>query len=179
MLIQIITMSDFGKALITHCWEAKTTSLKICIVSRTFLMISWVTKRLVSFTKYKIPKIFKYDFNYGSLEFITLLELTSFRFFMYFLTIFKSEIAATLLVITTISLLSNPIKLITTSDLISLNDLLILVTWTFDQAITLSMLLEPMRMIIYLHKRPLVVIFSLGFFLFSKLLMTLWISEIL
>jgi len=129
--------------------------------------------------KYRISKIFKYDFNCESLEFITLLELTLFRFFMYFLTTFKSKIAATLLVVTIISLLSNLTKLMTTSDLIPLSNLLILVTWMFDQAITLSTLLEPMRMIICLYERPLVVILSLGFPLFSKLLMTLWIFKIL
>jgi len=46
---------------------------------------------------------------------------------MYFLTTSKSEVAATLLVVTIIPLLYNLIKLMVTSDLISLSDLLILV----------------------------------------------------
>ena len=172
-------MFNFGEALTICGQKNKTTLLKIYVVSKTFLMISWITRKLLSSTKYEIPKVFKYDFNCGSLGLIILLELTLFRFFMYFSTTFKSEVATTLLVVTTISLLSDLIKLITTSDLIPLSDLLILVMWTFDQAIILLMLLKPIGIIICLHKRPLVVILSLGFPLFSGLLITWWISKIL
>jgi len=141
--------------------------------------MSEVKKILVFSTKYKIPKIFKYDFDCGSLGLIMLLESTSFKFFIYSLTMFKSEITTTWLVVIIIPLLSDLIKSTTTSNLMPLRNLLMLMTWTFDQAITLSALLELIGMIICLHKKPLVIMLSSGFPLLSKLLMILWISKIL
>jgi len=59
--------------------------------------------------KYKIPRIFKYNFDQGNLGLITSLILTSLKSFIYFSTMFKSDDTTTLLVITIISLLSTQI----------------------------------------------------------------------
>ena len=72
----------------------------------TLSMISAVMERLVSSTKYRISKIFRYDFDWESLELIILLESMSLSSFMYFSTTFKFKSEATLLVVITIFLLS-------------------------------------------------------------------------
>ena len=69
-------------------------------------MISAVMERLVSFIKYRISKIFRYDFYWGSHELIILLESMSLSSFIYLSTTFKFKSEANLLVVITIFLLS-------------------------------------------------------------------------
>jgi len=91
-----------------------------------------------------------------------LFESTLFKFFTYFSMMFKSDIVATLLVITTISLMLDQIKSTETSDLIPLRSLLILATCTFNYIITLSILFVPIRMMTCFLEGPFVVMLSLG-----------------
>ena len=112
--IQTMVMSDFKKALMTWGQDTRTVSSKIWEVLITLSIISEVIerlmRRLVFSTKYGISKIFKYNFNWGSLGLIKLLVLILFSFFIYFSTTFKSKGIATLLVVIIILLLSRQIK---------------------------------------------------------------------
>jgi len=103
------------------------------------LIISAVIERLVSPTKYEMPKIIKFSM------------------------MFKSEVTATLFVITIILLLLVQIKLIKISNFMSLRNLFILVTHMLDLAITLSMLLVPIRIMICLLESSFIVILSIDF----------------
>jgi len=103
------------------------------------LIISAVMERLVSPTKYEMPKIIKFSM------------------------MFKSEVTATLFVITIILLLLVQIKLIKISNFMSLRNLFILVTHMLDLAITLSMLLVPIRIMICLLESSFIVILSIDF----------------
>ena len=96
-------------------------------------------ERLVSPTKYEMPKIIKFSM------------------------MFKSEVTATLFVITIILLLLVQIKLIKISNFMSLRNLFILVTHMLDLAITLSMLLVPIRIMICLLESSFIVILSIDF----------------
>ena len=93
-----------------------------------------------------------------------LLEFTLFSFLIYFLTIFKSEVIATLLVITIISLLLEQIELTEILDLIFFKSLLMLVIYILNCTITLSVLLVLIGMIICFFNGLLVVISILGFY---------------
>ena len=62
---------------------------------------------LMLLMKQGISRILRYDLDWGNLGFITSVESMLFKFFMYFSTTFISNLAATLLVVMTISLLSN------------------------------------------------------------------------
>jgi len=105
------------------------------------LIISAVMERLVSPTKYEMPKIIKFSM------------------------MFKSEVTATLFVITIILLLLVQIKLIKISNFMSLRNLFILVTHMLDLAITLSMLLVPIRIMICLLESSFIVILSIDLIL--------------
>jgi len=81
---------------------------------------------------------------------------------MYFSTIFKSEVVATLLVVMSNPLLLDQIKSTKISDFTSFKSLLILETWVFAFAIIFSALFDSIGMIICFLKGFLVVILSLG-----------------
>ena len=70
MSTQITAISDLGDVLITYGQKAKTISLKMWEVSIILSMISEVKERLLFSTKYRIFKIFKYNFDCGSLGLI-------------------------------------------------------------------------------------------------------------
>ena len=96
-------------------------------------------ERLVFPTKYKMPKIIKFSM------------------------MFKSEVTATLFIITIILLLLVQIKLIKISNFMSLRSLFILVAYMLDLAITLSTLLVFIRIMICFLKSLFMVILSIDF----------------
>jgi len=57
--IQTIAMSDFGDTLIILDYETKTKSLKIWLLWITLFMMLGIIERLLSSTKYGIPKNFR------------------------------------------------------------------------------------------------------------------------
>ena len=110
----------------------------------TLLMILEKIGRFVSLAKYGIPRIFRYNFSWGSLGLMIFLLFSSLR---YSLMMFKLEVAATLLVVKRRPLLSNQIKLMKISDLTSFKSLLMFKTWTLVLIIIFSELLELIRMV--------------------------------
>ena len=66
--------------------------------------MSDITDRLVSFKKYEILKSFRYNLDCRSLRLMISFKSTLFNSFIYFSTMFRSEEATTLLVVTTIPL---------------------------------------------------------------------------
>jgi len=85
------------------------------------------------------------------MKFVTVCLEVNFTTLCYISVMFEfmwSDIVATLLVMTMISLMLEQIKSTETSDLILLRSLLMLTTFAFDYAITLSMLFIPIGIII-------------------------------
>jgi len=60
---------ELNNALIIQGFEARTTSLKMCVCLMASLTISKVMDWLVFSVKLERPKIFKYDFDLGSHKF--------------------------------------------------------------------------------------------------------------
>jgi len=87
--------------------------------------------------------------------------------------IFKSEVAATLLVVTSNLFLSDQIKSTEILDFTPFKSLLMLEMWVFAFTITFSALFDPIGIIICFLKSSLVVILSLGLPFWLILLMTL------
>ena len=117
---------------------------------------------LVSLLRYEMPKILKYDLNYGSLDNMTLFELTASIFLMYFSIIVKSEVNVTLLVVIMRLLLLAQMKSAITSDLISLSALFMLAICLLESTMNLSELLGLIKTRICFLDGLLVIILSLG-----------------
>jgi len=111
-----------------------------------------------------IQRIFKYNLDWGSIEFMMSSESTLFRSLMYFSIILRLEAIATLLVVMSSFLLSDQIKSMEISDFTLFKSLLMLETWMFIFAITFSELFDPIGMITCFFERLFVIILSLGFF---------------
>ncbi len=63
MLIQITAISNLLEALMILGFKARVSSLNIYIDCRTFLTMSNIIEIFVSFMRYEIPKILRYDFD--------------------------------------------------------------------------------------------------------------------
>jgi len=123
-------------------------------------------------------RIFRYNLDWESLE-LMILESTSFRSLIYFSIISRLEAIATLLVVISSLLLLDQMKLMKISDFIPFKILLMLEIWAFAFTITFLELFDPTETIICFHKRPFIVMLSLGLLFWFELLITLYISEIL
>ena len=99
--------------------------MSLIIFSTTFKLIGV----MVFSWRYSRPMIFKYNFNWGSLEESTLLELMQFTPLTYCSIVCRYKEVATLLVTTMILAASVQIKSTNTLDLIFFNALFMLKTW--------------------------------------------------
>ena len=128
------------------------------IISTTFAKI----EVLVFSRRYRIPIIFKYDFDCGRQRVSTLSELIQVAFFIYLSIIWRLRDEATLLVTIVMLAQSMHTKSAITSDLIFFNTLLRLVTCMLEDSMNLALFLLLMGMITCFLEEPFVVIFNLG-----------------
>jgi len=102
-----------------------------------------------------MPKILKYDLNFGSFGDMTSFKSVILIFLIYFSIILQFEVDVALLVVIIKLLLLTQIKLAKTSDLMSLRILLILETCLLDKTMNLLELPELIETIICFLDEPL------------------------
>ena len=130
----------------------------------TLLTTSVVMGALVSSLRYRMPKILRYNLDYGSLDNIMSFESTASIFSQHFSIVIRSKVNMTLLVVIVRLLLLAQMKSAITSDLMFLSALFMLAACLLENIMNLYKLLELIGTRTCFLDRPLVIISSLGLF---------------
>ena len=161
----------------TQGFDTSMISLKKWVNFKTVLTMSAEIEMFMSLMRYEMPKIFKYNFDWGKLSALTLSKSTTFTFLIYFLIVLRSKVEATLLVVIVRPLLSAWIKSAIMSDLIFLSVLLMLATCLLESFMIFSKLFILIRTSTCFLDELFVIILSCDLF-FLGLFKALWISSI-
>ena len=128
------------------------------------LTTSAVMGALVSSLRYRMPKILKYNLDYGSLSNMMSFESTASIFSQHFSIVIRFKVNMTLLVVIVRPLLLAQMKSAITSDLMFLSALFILAICLLESIMNLSKLLELIGTRTCFLDGPLVIISSLSLF---------------
>ena len=142
-----IIISNFSKLLMILSLEATIKLLKIWLLLMIVSTTSAIIGMLVFSRRYKMPIIFKYNFNCGNQGVLTLSELIWLVFFTYLSIVCKSRDTVTLLVMIVIPAWSIHTKLAMTSNLMFFNALLRLTICLLKDSINLVLFLLLIGMI--------------------------------
>jgi len=148
-----------------YLWlEHKDKLLRMWVDYNTLLTTSAVMGALVSSLRYRMPKILKYNLDYGSLSNMMSFESTASIFSQHFSIVIRFKVNMTLLVVIVRPLLLAQMKSAITSDLMFLSALFILAICLLESIMNLSKLLELIGTRTCFLDGPLVIISSLSLF---------------